>query len=177
MTITADLRGARMTREAASLPERVLEPDGGPVSVLFVEEERGCCGASYVGAAPSQGVAGRRGVERGGCPREDRGRPARRVVVTEADFGGVLDGFELARRINVDPIARHLPVVVLTDTPIAEVARSVLTGHCSACVPKPCEPDAVIIAVKSVIAIAELLAQRRALGDRGLGSGWWQALR
>jgi two-component system cell cycle response regulator DivK len=162
-----------MTREAA-LTERVAER-ARPVSVLFVQEDQGSC-ASYIVAALRKGwrVDVASSVE-DALVRIAADRPD--ALVVEADFGGALDGFEVARRVKLDPSLAHLPVVVLTDSPLAQVERSIFAAQCSACVPKPCEPDAVIIAVKSVLAIAELLAQRRATNDLGLGNGWWHALR
>jgi DNA-binding response OmpR family regulator len=65
------------------------------------------------------------------------------AIVTETRLDGVLDGREFARRVKSDALTRRVPVLILPDG-------------------LPGEGSALVSALEGEIAIAQLLARRRA---------------
>jgi two-component system cell cycle response regulator DivK len=59
------------------------------------------------------------------------------------------DGFELMRRMQLDPITAAIPVVGISALP---VAQRMLAAGCVAFVPKPFEAEDLIAAVRSALA-------------------------
>jgi PleD family two-component response regulator len=135
----------------------------GTVSVLFVDEDFDRC-ADYVTAVVAEGWRARV------IPDADRALTLAEsdppdVVVTEAYPGGSLDGFELAWRVKSGVSTHYLPVILLTDLPLAEVISSARTARCSSVVSRPCDADALIVAVRNALLVANILTDRRAARD------------
>jgi CheY-like chemotaxis protein len=89
------------------------------------------------------------------------------VIVTEVSLRGMIDGVELTRYVKTDARTRHVPVVVLTAMPLAHVAGKAMMAGCSACLQKPCSENLALAAVNDAVAIARLLARRRAMRETG----------
>src|SRR3712207_6445910 len=73
------------------------------------------------------------------------------VVVTDLNIPGI-DGFELTRRLKTDPRTRNVPVLAVTGYAAfaADPARAQRAG-CDAILEKPCSPDDLESAVRSLI--------------------------
>lgn len=73
------------------------------------------------------------------------------VVVTDLNIPGI-DGFELTRRLKQDPRTRDIPVVAVTGYAAfaADPGRARRAG-CDTVLPKPCSPDDLEGAIRSVI--------------------------
>ena len=73
------------------------------------------------------------------------------VVVTDLNIPGI-DGFELTRRLKHDPRTRNVPVVAVTGYAAfqADPGRAIRAG-CDAVLEKPCSPDELESAIRSVI--------------------------
>jgi two-component system cell cycle response regulator DivK len=73
------------------------------------------------------------------------------VVVTDLDIPGI-DGFELTRRLRRDARTQHVPVLAVTGYAAfaADPARARRAG-CDAVLPKPCSPEELETAVRSVV--------------------------
>jgi CheY-like chemotaxis protein len=89
------------------------------------------------------------------------------VIVTEVSLRGMIDGVELTRHVKTDARTRHVPIVVLTAMPLAHVAGKAMMAGCSACLQKPCRENVAVAAVNDAVAIARLLARRRAMRETG----------
>ena len=74
------------------------------------------------------------------------------VVVTDLNIPGI-DGFELTRRLRLDPRTRNVPVVAVTGYAAfaADPARAQRAG-CSITLEKPCSPDDLESAIRTAIA-------------------------
>jgi DNA-binding response OmpR family regulator len=138
-----------------------------PVSVLFVVDDLDRS-AGYVAALAAKGWRARVTQSAESAISMAESDPPD-VLVTEADVGGALDGFALARRVKSDVSTHLLPVIVITDLPLHELARTARTAGCSGVVTRPCDPDSVIVAVKGALLVADILAHRRAQRDVGNG--------
>lgn len=73
------------------------------------------------------------------------------VVVTDLNIPGI-DGFELTRRLKQDPRTCDIPVLAVTGYAAfaADPDRARRAG-CDAVLPKPCSPDDLESAVRSLI--------------------------
>ncbi len=73
------------------------------------------------------------------------------VVVTDLNIPGI-DGFELTRRLKHDPRTRDIPVLAVTGYAAfaADPGRARRAG-CDAVLPKPCSPDDLESAIRSLI--------------------------
>jgi two-component system cell cycle response regulator DivK len=73
------------------------------------------------------------------------------VVVTDLNIPGI-DGFELTRRLKQDPRTREIPVLAVTGYAAfaADPDRAHRAG-CDAVLPKPCSPDDLESAIRSLI--------------------------
>jgi two-component system cell cycle response regulator DivK len=74
------------------------------------------------------------------------------VVVTDLNIPGI-DGFELTRRLRLDPRTRHVPVVAVTGYAAfaADPGRAQRAG-CNTILEKPCSPDDLESAIRALIA-------------------------
>jgi CheY-like chemotaxis protein len=74
------------------------------------------------------------------------------VVVTDLHIPGI-DGFELTRRLRLDPRTRNIPVVAVTGYAAfaADPARAQRAG-CNTILEKPCSPDDLESAIRALIA-------------------------
>lgn len=73
------------------------------------------------------------------------------IVVTDLNIPGI-DGFELARRLKRDPRTCDIPVLAVTG--YAAFARDpvrALRAGCDAVLPKPCSPDDLETAIRTLI--------------------------
>jgi two-component system, cell cycle response regulator DivK len=73
------------------------------------------------------------------------------VVVTDLNIPGI-DGFELTRRLRLDPRTRNVPVVAVTGYAAfaADPARAQRAG-CNTILEKPCSPDDLESAIRALI--------------------------
>lgn len=73
------------------------------------------------------------------------------VVVTDLNIPGI-DGFELTRRLKQDARTRDIPVLAVTGYAAfaADPGRARRAG-CDAVLPKPCSPDDLETAIRSLI--------------------------
>ena len=73
------------------------------------------------------------------------------VVVTDLDIPGI-DGFELTRRLKRDRRTCDIPVLAVTGYAsfASDPARALRAG-CDAVLPKPCSPDDLEIALRTLI--------------------------
>lgn len=73
------------------------------------------------------------------------------VVVTDLNIPGI-DGFELTRRLRLDPRTRHVPVVAITGYAAfaADPSRAQRAG-CDTVLEKPCSPDDLEAAIRALI--------------------------
>ena len=73
------------------------------------------------------------------------------VVFTALNIPGI-DGFELTRRLKQDPRTREIPVLAVTGYAAfaADPDRAHRAG-CDAVLPKPCSPDDLESAIRSLI--------------------------
>lgn len=74
------------------------------------------------------------------------------VVVTDLHIPGI-DGFELTRRLRLDPRTRNVPVVAVTGYAAfaADPARAQRAG-CNTILEKPCSQDDLESAIRALIA-------------------------
>ena len=73
------------------------------------------------------------------------------VVVTDLDIPGI-DGFELTRRLKQDPRTCDIPVLAITGyAPFASDPVRALRAGCAAVLPKPCSPDDLETAIRSLL--------------------------
>lgn len=74
------------------------------------------------------------------------------VVVTDLNIPGI-DGFELTRRLKLDPRTRNVPVVAVTGYAAfaADPSRAHRAG-CDTILEKPCSPDDLEAAIRTLIA-------------------------
>lgn len=73
------------------------------------------------------------------------------VVVTDLDIPGI-DGLELTRRLKQDPRTCDIPVLAITGyAPFASDPVRVLRAGCDAVLPKPCSPDDLETAIRSLL--------------------------
>lgn len=73
------------------------------------------------------------------------------IVVTDLNIPGI-DGFELTRRLKHDPRTRGVPVVAVTGYAAfqADPGRALRAG-CDAVLEKPCTPDDLEAAIRTLI--------------------------
>ena len=73
------------------------------------------------------------------------------VVVSDLNIPGI-DGFELTRRLKLDPRTRNVPVVAVTGYAAfaADPARARRAG-CDTILEKPCSPDDLEAAIRTLI--------------------------
>jgi two-component system, cell cycle response regulator DivK len=73
------------------------------------------------------------------------------VVVTDLNIPGI-DGFELTRRLKLDPRTREVPVIAVTGYAAfqADPARARRAG-CDVVLEKPCSPDDLESAIRTLI--------------------------
>jgi len=122
--------------------------DTGP-SVLLVEDDldgRRLYAEWLTGAGfrVAQAHNGLQALERALDSRPD-------VVVTDLNIPGI-DGFELTRRLKQDARTRDIPVLAVTGYAAfaADPGRARRAG-CDAVLPKPCSPDDLETAIRSLI--------------------------
>lgn len=73
------------------------------------------------------------------------------VVVTDLDIPGI-DGFELTRRLKRDPRTCDIPVLAVTGyAAFASDPVRALRAGCDAVLPKPCSPDDLETAIRSLL--------------------------
>ncbi len=74
------------------------------------------------------------------------------IVVTDLHIPGI-DGFELTRRLRLDPRTRNVPIVAVTGYAAfaADPARAQRAG-CNTILEKPCSPDDLEAAIRALIA-------------------------
>lgn len=73
------------------------------------------------------------------------------VVVTDLNIPGI-DGFELTRRLKQDPRTCHVPVLAVTGyAAFASDPGRARRAGCDAVLPKPCSPDDLEAAIRSLI--------------------------
>src|SRR5512147_235050 len=73
------------------------------------------------------------------------------VVVTDLNIPGI-DGFELTRRLKQDPRTCDIPVLAVTGyAAFASDPGRALRAGCDAVLPKPCSPDELETAIRSLI--------------------------
>ena len=73
------------------------------------------------------------------------------VVVTDLDIPGI-DGFELTRRLKQDPRTCEIPVLAITGyAAFASDPVRALRAGCDAVLPKPCSPDDLETAIRSLL--------------------------
>src|ERR1700690_3271207 len=73
------------------------------------------------------------------------------VVVMDLSLP-MLDGWEATRRIKSDPRTSHIPVVLLPGPPPEAHWQSAREGGCDGFLAKPCLPEALLEAVRQVLA-------------------------
>lgn len=74
------------------------------------------------------------------------------VVVTDLNIPGI-DGFELTRRLKQDPRTRDVPVLAVTGyAAFASDPGRARRAGCDAVLPKPCGPDELEAAIRSLLA-------------------------
>lgn len=73
------------------------------------------------------------------------------IVVTDLNIPGI-DGFELTRRLKLDPRTRTVPVVAVTGYAAfqADPGRAIRAG-CDAVLEKPCSPEDLETAIRTLI--------------------------
>jgi CheY-like chemotaxis protein len=73
------------------------------------------------------------------------------VIVTDLKIPGI-DGFELARRLRLDPRTQTVPILAVTGYPAyaADPDRAGRAG-CNAVLQKPCSPDELETAIRTLI--------------------------
>ena len=73
------------------------------------------------------------------------------IVVTDLNIPGI-DGFELTRRLKQDPRTRTIPIVAVTGYAAfqADPGRAIRAG-CDAVLEKPCSPDDLETAIRTLI--------------------------
>jgi CheY-like chemotaxis protein len=64
----------------------------------------------------------------------------------------VLDGWEATRRLKADARTRHIPVLALTGHALEGHSKGARAAGCDAFLVKPCLPDKLLDAVKSILA-------------------------
>lgn len=73
------------------------------------------------------------------------------VVVTDLAIPGI-DGFELTRRLRLDPRTREIPVLAVTGyAAFASDPGRARRAGCDAVLPKPCTPDDLETAIRALI--------------------------
>ena len=74
------------------------------------------------------------------------------IIVTDLHIPGI-DGFELTRRLRLDPRTRNVPIVAVTGYAAfaADPARAQRAG-CNTILEKPCSPDDLEGAIRALIA-------------------------
>ena len=137
------------TRLGILVPEALVAHLGGSQSVLLVEDDfdgRRMYAGWLTGAGfrVDQAHNGFQALERALQSIPD-------VVVTDLDIPGI-DGFELTRRLKQDPRTCGVPVLAVTGYAAftADPGRARRAG-CDAVLPKPCSPDELETAVRSLI--------------------------
>lgn len=73
------------------------------------------------------------------------------VLVTDLHIPGI-DGFELTRRIRLDPRTREIPVLAVTGyAAFASDPGRARRAGCDAVLPKPCTPEDLETAIRALI--------------------------
>ena len=73
------------------------------------------------------------------------------VIVTDLNIPGI-DGFELTRRLRLDPRTRDIPVLAVTGyAAFASDPGRARRAGCDAVLPKPCTPDDLETAIRALI--------------------------
>ena len=74
------------------------------------------------------------------------------IIVTDLHIPGI-DGFELTRRLRLDPRTRNVPIVAVTGYAAfaADPARAQRAG-CNTVLEKPCSPDDLEAAIRALMA-------------------------
>lgn len=118
-------------------------------SVLLVEDDRAgrqmyADWLTQAGFAVDQAHNGLQALERAFESIPD-------IVVTDLNIPGI-DGFELTRRLKLDPRTRQVPVVAVTGYAAfaSDPARAQRAG-CDAILEKPCSPEALESAIRTFI--------------------------
>lgn len=63
----------------------------------------------------------------------------------------VMNGWEATRRLKADPRTRHVPVVMLTATPMNGLTPMLVEAGFDAVLVKPCMPDEVVAEIRRVL--------------------------
>ncbi len=81
-----------------------------------------------------------------------------------------LDGWEVTRRLKADPRTAHIPVIALTAHALGSEAQRAHEAGCASFITKPCLPDALVVEVRRVLALAGTDAWPSARAGAGAGS-------
>jgi len=76
-----------------------------------------------------------------------------------------LDGFEVCRRLKANPETQALPVIVVTAVQTPALNRLAYEVGALACLVKPVRLEALLVAIRAVIASTERRAHHRAKRD------------
>jgi two-component system cell cycle response regulator DivK len=120
-------------------------------SVLLVEDDRDgrrmyADWLSHAGFRVEQAHNGLQALERALESGPD-------VIVTDLNIPGI-DGFELTRRLKLDPRTKTVPVLAITGYAAfaADPSRARRAG-CAAVLEKPCSPEDLEVAIRTLIPV------------------------
>ena len=76
------------------------------------------------------------------------------AILTDLNIPGI-DGYELTRRLKMDPRTASIPVLAVTGYgPFTQDPARADRAGCDTIMPKPCDPDEVVQALRALIAEA-----------------------
>jgi two-component system, cell cycle response regulator DivK len=76
------------------------------------------------------------------------------AIMTDLNIPGI-DGYELTRRLKIDPRTRHIPVLAVTGyAPFTQDPSRADRAGCDAILPKPCLPEDLEKTLNALIASA-----------------------
>ena len=79
-----------------------------------------------------------------------------------------LDGWEAMRRLKADPATKHIPVIALTAHALVGDAEQARAAGCDRYLAKPCLPEALARAIRSLIKRRAAVPSRSARSVRSL---------
>jgi CheY-like chemotaxis protein len=122
---------------------------GFPPSILLVEDDRDgrqmyAAWLAHAGFRVEQAHNGLQALERAFESGPD-------VIVTDLNIPGI-DGFELTRRLKLDPRTKTVPVLAITGYAAfaADPSRARRAG-CDAVLEKPCSPEDLEVAIRTLM--------------------------
>jgi CheY-like chemotaxis protein len=74
------------------------------------------------------------------------------IIVADIRMPGILDGFELTRKLKVNTATRAIPIIVLTAYADDETRTEALRAGAALFLTKPCAPDVLLAAIKRLLA-------------------------